>query len=128
MSTQKINTLNNNDEIAIAIPEVMLKQNAEFNIGEIIFHREHDFRAVIVDVDPQFEGSEEWYDMHTSNQPPKNVPWYHVLVDEESTMAYVSEQNICIDNDDNGEIENPMIDDLFSKFDSGHYLPRQTLN
>ncbi len=105
----------------------MSTQKAEFNIGEIILHREQDFRGVIVDVDPQFEGSQEWYDMHTSNEPPKNRPWYHILVDEESSMAYVSEQNICTDSDE-GEVENPMIDDLFSKFDSGHYLPRQTLN
>lgn len=102
-------------------------QKAEYNIGEIILHREHDYRGVIVDVDPEFQGSEEWYDMHTSNQPSKDVPWYHILVDEESSMAYVSEQNICIDSDD-AEIENPMIDDMFSDFDAGQYLPRQTIN
>ncbi len=123
MGTQK----NIKTEAALNASEQKLAQQAEYNIGDIIFHREHDFRGVIVDVDPQFEGSEEWYDMYTSNQPPKNGPWYHILVDEESSMAYVSEQNICTDSDQ-GEIENPMIDDLFSKYDSGHYLPIQTLN
>jgi heat shock protein HspQ len=123
MGTQK----NSKAETAINTLEPGVAQQAEYNIGDIIFHRVHDFRGVIVDVDPQFEGSEEWYDMYTSNQPPKNSPWYHILVDEESSMAYVSEQNICTDSDQ-GEIENPMIDDLFSKYDSGHYLPIQTLN
>lgn len=102
-------------------------QKAEFNIGEIITHREHDFRGVIVDVDPDYQGSDEWYDIHTSNEPAKNRPWYHVLIDEESSMAYVSEQNIYTDSD-NAEIENPMIDDVFSDFEEGQYLPRQTLN
>ncbi len=123
MGTQK----NIKTKTAVNAPELRVAQQAAYNIGDIIFHREHDFRGVIVDVDPQFEGSEEWYDMYTSNQPPKNSPWYHILVDEESSMAYVSEQNICSDSDQ-GEIENPMIDDLFSKYDSGHYLPIQTLN
>jgi len=102
-------------------------QTAGFNIGEIIFHSEHQFRGVIVDVDPEFQGTDEWYDQHTTNQPSKSVPWYHVLIDEESSMAYVSEQNLCSDTEDT-EVENPMISDMFSDFDSGQYLPRQTLN
>jgi heat shock protein HspQ len=135
MSTQKIDNISNktgqennlnNTELTSELSELKT-QEVGYNIGDIIFHREHDFRGVIVDVDPQFEGTQEWYDMYTNNQPPKNGPWYHILVDEEASMAYVSEQNICADSD-TAEVENPMIDDIFSKYDSGHYLPRQTLN
>ena len=100
---------------------------AGFNIGDIIVHREHSFRGVIVDVDADFQGSDEWYDMYTTNQPDKNLPWYHVLVDEEGSMAYVSEQNICNDSS-NMEIEHPMVDDIFKDYEKGHYLPRQTIN
>lgn len=104
----------------------MTIHKAEFNIGDIVFHKEHAFRGVIVDVDPQYEGTEEWYQEYTS-KPSRQVPWYHVLVDEESSMAYVSEQTIRVDLDDS-EVHNPMVDDLFSQFDQGHYLPRQILS
>jgi len=100
---------------------------AEFNIGDIIIHREQNFRGVIVDVDADFQGSDEWYDQYTTNQPSKSAPWYHILVDEEGSMAYVSEQNIYGDTSDL-EIEHPMVDDVFEHFDGGHYLPRQTIN
>ena len=32
-----------------------------FNIGDIVKHRIYPFRGVIVDVDPEFSNSEEWY-------------------------------------------------------------------
>lgn len=100
---------------------------AGFNLGDIIIHRVHNFRGVIVDVDADFQGSDDWYDQNTTNQPSKISPWYHVLLDEEGAMAYVSEQNIYVDSS-NQEIENPMVDDIFEEYEAGHYLPRQTLN
>jgi len=100
---------------------------AGFNIGDIIVHREHNFRGVIIDVDADFQGSDDWYDQYTTNQPSKKLPWYHILVDEEGSMAYVSEQNIYGDSS-NMEVEHPMVDDIFEDYDQGHYLPRQTIN
>jgi len=105
----------------------MIILKAGFNIGDIIVHREHNFRGVIVDVDADFQGSDEWYDNYTTNQPDKNLPWYHVLVDEEGSMAYVSEQNIYNDSS-NMEVEHPMVEDIFAEYKKGHYLPRQTIN
>jgi len=100
---------------------------AGFNLGDIIVHTEQNFRGVIVDVDADYQGTDEWYDMNTTNQPSKTRPWYHILVDEEGAMAYVSEQNIYSDSSKE-EIENPMVDDIFADYNAGHYLPRQTLN
>ena len=100
---------------------------AGFNIGDVIIHRDQQFRGVIVDVDADFQGSDDWYDQFTTNEPSKNSPWYHVLVDEEGSMAYVSEQNIYVDSS-NMEIEHPMVDDIFADYDGKHYLPRQTIN
>ncbi len=105
----------------------MTTLKAGFNLGDIIIHREQKFRGVIVDVDADFQGSQDWYDQYTTNEPAKNAPWYHVLIDEESTMAYVSEQNIYVDSS-NTEIDHPMVDDVFEDYKSGHYLPRQTIN
>ncbi len=100
---------------------------AEFNIGDVIVHRDQNFRGVIVDVDADFQGSDDWYDQYTTNEPSKDSPWYHVLVDEEGSMAYVSEQNIYEDSSDM-EVEHPMVDDIFTDFKAGHYMPRQTIN
>jgi len=100
---------------------------AGFNLGDIIIHREHNFRGVIVDVDADYQGSDDWYDQNTTNEPSKTAPWYHILVDEEGAMAYVSEQNIYSDSSKEA-IENPMVDDVFEDYKAGHYLPRQTLN
>ena len=33
----------------------------KFSIGQIIHHLRFDYRGVIVDVDADFQGSEEWY-------------------------------------------------------------------
>jgi len=78
----------------------MSKLLAGFNLGDIVIHRVQKFRGVIVDVDADFQGSDDWYDQYTTNQPSKTAPWYHILVDEEGSMAYVSEQNIYVDSTD----------------------------
>ena len=36
-------------------------KNAKFSIGAIVRHRLYPFRGVVVDVDPEFDNSEEWY-------------------------------------------------------------------
>ena len=100
---------------------------AVFNIGDVIIHKNQNFRGVIVDVDADFQGSDDWYDQYTTNQPSKDAPWYHVLVDEEGSMAYVSEQNIYTDSS-NMEVEHPMVNDIFEDYEAGHYMPRQTIN
>ncbi len=100
---------------------------AGFNLGDVIVHKEQKFRGVIIDVDADFQGTDDWYDQYTTNQPNKNAPWYHVLVDEEGSMAYVSEQNIYVDSTDM-EVEHPMVDDMFVDYEPGHYLPKQTIN
>lgn len=100
---------------------------AEYNIGDVIYHNHHDFRGVIIDVDANFSGDDEWYEEEDGIKGPKNAPWYHVLVDEETTLAYVSEQNIQSDSSPT-EIIHPMIDDVFTRTSAGKYMPRQTVN
>ena len=34
---------------------------AEYNIGQVIYHKHYNFRGVIVDVDAEFGADEEWY-------------------------------------------------------------------
>ena len=66
----------------------------KFSIGQIIHHLRFDYRGVIVDVDADFHGSEEWYREMAKSKPPRDKPWYHVLVDQSNTTTYVAEQNL----------------------------------
>jgi len=102
-------------------------RQAEYNIGKVIYHKHYNFRGVIVDVDAEFSGEDEWYEKHAKNNPSKDQPWYHVLVDEDSVMAYVSQQNICSDVSDL-EIDNPMILNMLATDSEGQYHSLQTLN
>ncbi|MCP4823178.1 MAG: heat shock protein HspQ, partial [Shimia sp.] len=54
--------------------------------------------AFRVDVDGEFEGTEEWYDLVARSRPPKDKPWYHVLVDGSDQTTYVAERHLEADN------------------------------
>ncbi len=46
---------------------------AQFSIGDLVDHRLFDYRGVIVDVDPNFQSTEEWYEMVAKSRPPKDI-------------------------------------------------------
>jgi len=60
-----------------------------FFIGQCVHHKKFDYRGVIVDVDAGFSGTEDWYQQVALSRPPKNKPWYHVLVHNSNRMTYV---------------------------------------
>ena len=75
---------------------------------------------VVVDVDADFQLSDEWYENVARSRPPRDEPWYHVLVDGAQHTTYVAEQNL--DADETGlPIDHPLIDHLFASFRSGRY-------
>ena len=71
-----------------------LKQKAQFRLGQIVYHSKFRYRGVIVDADPYFQGTEEWYDNIAKSKPAKHKPWYHVLVHQRGSQTYVAEQNL----------------------------------
>ena len=88
---------------------------AKFSIGEVVKHRHFDFRGVIYDVDFEFNNSEEWYQSIPKDvRPRKNQPFYHLLAEsnEVTYEAYVSEQNLLIDNS-NEPVKHPLIEEIF---------------
>ena len=96
---------------------------ARFGIGEVVRHRLLDFRGVIFDVDPVFANSEEWYEaIPPEIRPSKDQPFYHLLAEnaESSYVAYVSQQNLVHDDDDE-PVDHPAIDGLFDAFEDGRY-------
>jgi heat shock protein HspQ len=93
---------------------------AEFGVGQVIRHLRFDYRGVIVDVDATFEGSDEWYDQVARSRPPKDRPWYHVLVHGADHTTYVAERHLALD--DSGEpIQHPLLSEYFDEFGDGRY-------
>ncbi len=101
--------------------------NSMFSIGDLVHHKLFDYRGVIVDIDAEFQLTDEWYDAVARSNPPKNKPWYHVLVDQASNSTYVAEQNL--EPDDTGKkISHPMVNKLFSDFKNGRYVNTEKTN
>ena len=92
-----------------------------FSVGEIIQHRLFGYRGVIADVDSSFQGSDAWYQSMAKSRPPKDKPWYHVLVDGAQHTTYVAERNLEHDPMP-GEIDHPLVEELFSGFEDGRYI------
>ena len=58
-----------------------MEHTAKFFVGQIVHHKNFDYRGVVFDVDATFQGTEEWYALVARSRPPKHMPCYHVLVD-----------------------------------------------
>ena len=84
----------------------------KFSFGQQIHHKLFDYYGVIVAVDSCFKGDDKWYEMMARSRPPKDKPWYHILVDGAEHTTYVAERNL--EPDETGQpILHPLIDALF---------------
>jgi len=95
-------------------------QHPLFFIGQLIHHKKFDYRGVIIDVDAQFSGTEEWYQQVALSSPPKDKPWYHVLVHNSNQMTYVAERHLEQDHS-NEPIDHPAIAMYFDGLENGVY-------
>ena len=98
----------------------VLDSEAQFCPGEVIRHARFGYRGVIVDVDPVFGLSDQWYEDVARSRPPKDAPWYHVLVDGASHMTYVAERHLERDPEPRA-IAHPLLEDFFDHFRDGRY-------
>jgi len=99
---------------------------AKFALGQVVKHRLFPFRGVILDVDPEFSNTEEWYQaIPAAIRPRRDQPFYHLLAENEQGhyVAYVSEQNLLID--DSGQpVEHPHIETVFDTGGDGSLHPK----
>ena len=105
----------------------MTQTKAQFSVGQVVHHRLFDYRGVIVDVDPVFAGSEEWYEQVARSRPPKDAPWYHVLVHDADHQTYVAERNLEVE-DPPEPVVHPELESYFEGFSDGVYAPRHAIN
>ena len=120
----------NNDEKKEALTsrsnlskKIKVYKDPLFNIGDIVKHRIYPFRGVIVDVDPEFSNTEEWYQSIPAEiRPSREQPYYHLMAENTETFytAYVSQQNLVGDGE-NGPLEHPDLEEIFSGMDHGKY-------
>jgi len=104
-----------------------VSETARFAVGDLVHHKLFDYRGVVVDVDPRFMLTEEWYEKVARSRPPKDKPWYHVLVHDATHNTYVAERNL--EADTNTEpIQHPLINIQFSAFEDGRYIASQKTN
>ena len=125
MSAKK-NNVDNKENLASksnSLKKIKVSKHALFNIGDIVKHRIYPFRGVIVDVDPEFSNTEEWYQSIPAEiRPSRQQPYYHLMAENTETFytAYVSQQNLVGDGE-NGPLEHPDLEEIFSGMDHGKY-------
>ena len=98
-----------------------MSSETKFSVGQLIHHKLFDYRGVIYDVDGDFQGTEEWYQTVAGSGPPRDAPWYHVLVHGAVHTTYVAERNLEPDAEAL-PIVHPLVDTFFPDFDKGRYL------
>ena len=112
----------------------MTRTIAKFPLGEFVRHRIYGFRGVVFDIDPEFNNSEEWYDSIPADvRPRKDQPFYHLLAEtpepERSPyIAYVSEQNLVPEDQDEDPIDHPELEEFFEGVEDGRFILRQKSN
>jgi heat shock protein HspQ len=65
-------------------------------------------------------GNDAWYDQVAQSRPPKNQPWYHILVHDEDHETYVAERNL-IEDESCEPVNHPMLGEFFVDFNHGLY-------
>ena len=113
----------------LSIENTMIKI-AKFSVGQVVRHRIYPFRGVIFDIDAQFDNTDEWYNSIPEDvRPIKDQPFYHLFAenDESEYVAYVSEQNLLVD--DSGEpVSHPQVKEIFVRSADGNYISRQPIH
>jgi heat shock protein HspQ len=107
--------------------EALMDNNILFSIGQLVTHQLFHYRGVVIDVDPYFMLSDQWYDIVAKSRPPKDQPWYRVLVHNASHQTYVAQRNLIPDSSDE-PINHPEVNEYFSDFSKGKYVLGAKIN
>jgi heat shock protein HspQ len=88
--------------------------STQFSLGQVVYHRDMDYRGVVVDVDPMFLGDGDTATRAVGFDEPLDRPWYHVLGDGKEHVTYVS--------------SHPSLGLFFKSYEGDHYVPRRITN
>jgi heat shock protein HspQ len=105
----------------------MVTVSAKFSVGQLVQHALFNYRGAVIDVDPVFENDDDWYEQVALSRPPKDKPWYRVLVHNTVHETYVAERNLQTDNSTEA-INHPMVNSYFDEFSKGRYSMQRQFN
>ena len=91
-----------------------------FCIGDVVRHRLYPFRGVIVDVDPEFDNTEEWYaSIPEDVRPAREQPFYYLLAENSETYTRpMSRSKICCPI---RKMALSLFDDVFDRYKTSFY-------
>ncbi len=98
----------------------MADSEAKFGVGQLVRHRLFGYRGVVADADASFQLSDAWYEEMARSRPPRDRPWYHVLVHDASHTTYVAERNLAPD-ESREPVRHPQLSRYFTEFRDGRY-------
>ena len=98
----------------------MNEVKAHYSVGQLVQHRRFGYRGVVIAVDAAFSLTDEWYEQVARSRPPKDAPWYHVLVDGGEHETYVAERNLEVDTS-GAPVEHPLVATRLGRFEDGRY-------
>jgi heat shock protein HspQ len=100
---------------------------AKFESGQLVHHKKFGYRGVVVSVDDTFQGTDDWYREVARTRPPRDRPWYHVLVDGSNHETYVAERHLELDECED-PIEHPLLEVFFDELREGRYVRNRLMN
>lgn len=113
------------NEFDVKIPRFYLSSNLNefeantFKRGQIVKSKSGDYTGLIVDYDMYFLNDDKIYES-IKDKPPKNKPWYYLLVHDSNTVTYVSQEQLSLIEEPH-EIIHPLTDFFFASFDGTRY-------
>ena len=97
---------------------------ARFEVGTLVSHKRYGYRGVVAGFDAECRADEAWYQSNAT-QPPRDQPWYHILVHGSDHTTYVAQSNLEVYK--GGEqVANPLTRQFFESFHEGRYHLRQS--
>jgi len=98
-----------------------------FRVGQVVRHKIHKYKGVIIAWDPSAKAPEWWLKRaHKGRKELADLPNYTVLIDTRDRLipqvGYVAEENIVLEDD--GAVVHPLVKHYFEAFDGKCYQSR----
>jgi len=103
----------------IQIPDYFPDELPLFTIGQVVRHKQYGYRGVVVDFDMSCHATSEWYESNQT-QPPRDQPWYHILIHGSNGNTYAAQENLIADSLEE-PIHHPLLVVFFETVDTGTY-------
>jgi len=102
-------------------------QESRFKVGQIVHHQKFGYRGVVIGIDETFSGTNEWYERVARSHPPRDRPWYHILVNQSDQETYVAERHLELDPTCH-PIVHPLVSIYFDEMNEGTYVTNRIWN